>query len=105
MRNSMVRILIVGLALAFGAATSATAQFAPPAFFEDKEPSFQDKEKAPNPASPQKNAPAKGTESKSAPAEGTETKNARRDSAKIGPQDVLDISVFQVPELSKTLEV
>jgi polysaccharide export outer membrane protein len=83
----MIRILIVGLAIAFGAITSAAAQFVPP--------SFQDKEKAPKRASPQK----------SAPAQGTETKNALRAAATIGPQDVLDISVFQVPELSKTLEV
>jgi polysaccharide export outer membrane protein len=58
-------------------------------------PSFQEKEKAPRRASPQK----------SAPAEGTETKNARRAAATIGPQDVLDITVFQVPELTKTLQV
>jgi polysaccharide biosynthesis/export protein len=93
----MIRILIVGLALAFGAITSATAQFVPP--------SFQDKEKAPKRASPQKSAPAEGTTQKSTPAEGTETKNARRDAATIGPLDVLDIAVFQVPELTKTLEV
>ena len=83
----MIRIFIVGLAITFGAITSATAQFVPP--------SFQEKEKAPRRASPQK----------SAPAEGTETKNARRAAAIIGPQDILDISVFQVPELTKTLEV
>ena len=83
----MIRMLIVGLTIAFAAVTSATAQFVPP--------SFQDEEKTPKRVPPQK----------SAPAEGTETKNARRDAAKIGPQDVLDISVFQVPELSKTLEV
>src|SRR6185437_9032620 len=83
----MIRIFIVGLAITFGAITSATAQFVPP--------SFQEKEKAPRRASPQK----------SAPAEGTETKNARRAAATIGPQDVLDITVFQVPELTKTLQV
>ena len=101
----MVRILIVGLLIAFGAVTSATAQFVP---------SFVTKE-APNPVPPKKSTPAEGTETKevpktvpsqkSAPAEGTEIKSARRDAATIGPQDVLDISVFQVPELSKTLEV
>jgi polysaccharide biosynthesis/export protein len=83
----MIRILIVGLAIAFGAVTSATAQFVPP--------SFQAKEKAPKRASPQK----------SAPAQGTETKNAGRAAATIGPQDVLDISVFEVPDLTRTLEV
>ena len=83
----MIRIFIVGLAITFGAITSATAQFVPP--------SFQEKEKAPRRASPQK----------SVPAEGTETKNARRAAATIGPQDVLDITVFQVPELTKTLQV
>jgi polysaccharide biosynthesis/export protein len=83
----MIRFFIVGLALAFGATTSATAQFVPP--------SFQEKQKAPKRASPQKSAPAAGTE----------IKNSRRDAATIGPQDVLDITVFQVPELTKTLRV
>jgi polysaccharide export outer membrane protein len=83
----MNRGLIVGFAIAFGAATSAAAQFVPP--------SFQDKEKAPNRVSPQR----------SAPAESTGNQNARRAAAIMGPQDVLDISVFQVPELTKTLEV
>src|SRR5262249_50675423 len=91
----MIRILIVGLALAFGAITSATAQFVPPSFQEKEKTPQQHKENAPKRASPQE----------SSPAEGTETKNARRDAATIGPQDVLDITVFQVPELSKTLEV
>ena len=92
--DSMIRILIVGLALAFGAVTSATAQFVPPAFQDTTAPQ-QDKDKTPKRASPQK----------SLPAEGTETKNALRAAAIIGSGDVLDISVFQVEELSKTLEV
>jgi polysaccharide export outer membrane protein len=101
----MIRILIAGLLIAFGAVTSARAQFVP---------SFVTKE-APNPVSPQKSTPAEGTETKeaskpvpsqkSAPAEGIESKNAQRAAATIGPGDVLDISVFQVPELSKTLDV
>jgi polysaccharide biosynthesis/export protein len=101
----MVRILIAGLLIAFGAVTSATAQFVP---------SFVTKEE-PKSVPPKKSTPAEGTETKeapktvpsqkSAPSEGTEIKSARRDAATIGPQDVLDISVFQVPELSKTLEV
>jgi polysaccharide export outer membrane protein len=96
----MIRIFTAGLLLVFGAVTSATAQFVP---------SFVTKE-APKPS-----APAEGTETKetpkpvppqkSAPAEGIESKNAQRTAATIGPQDVLDISVFQVPELSKTLPV
>jgi polysaccharide export outer membrane protein len=101
----MIRVLIVGLAIAFGAATSATAQLVP---------SFVTKD-APKPVPPQKGTPGEGTETKegpktappqkSAPAEGTETNSASRAAATIGPRDVLDISVFQVPELSKTLEV
>jgi polysaccharide export outer membrane protein len=101
----VIRILIVGLAIAFGAVTPATAQLVP---------SFVTKE-APTPVPPQKNTPGEGTETKeapktipskkSAPAEDAETKNASRAAATIGPRDVLDISVFQVPELSKTLEV
>ena len=87
--------LVVGLAIAFGAVTSATAQFVPPEF-QDKEKALQqDTKKTPKPTLPQK----------SVPAEGAETKNARRTAATIGRGDVLDISVFQVPELSKTLEV
>src|SRR5215831_12183772 len=93
--DSMIRILIVGLAIAFGAVTSAAAQIVPPAFQDTAKVPQQDKEKAPKRASPQK----------SVPAEGTETKNALRAAATIGSGDVLDISVFQVPDLSKTLEV
>jgi polysaccharide export outer membrane protein len=91
----MIRILIVGLAIAFGAVTSATAQFVPPAFQDKEKVPQQDSEKTPKRASPQK----------SVATEGTETKNALRAAATIGRGDVLDISVFQVPELSKTLEV
>src|SRR5262249_8409559 len=64
-------------------------------------PSFQENEKAPQ----QHKAPKRASPQESSPAEGTETKNALRDAATIGPQDVLDITVFQVPELSKTLKV
>jgi polysaccharide export outer membrane protein len=93
-------VLVAGLVLAFGAVTSATAQFVP---------SFVTKE-APKPSAPAegsetKQAPRPVPAQKSTPAEGTETKNAARAAATIGPRDVLDISVFQVPELSKTLEV
>jgi polysaccharide export outer membrane protein len=101
----MIRFLIAGLLIAFGAVTSATAQLVP---------SFVTNE-APKPVPSQKSAPVEGTETKeaskpvtpqkSAPSEGSETKNALRAAATIGPHDVLDISVFQVPELSKTLEV
>jgi polysaccharide export outer membrane protein len=91
----MIRILIVGLAIAFGAVTSATAQFVPSEFQDKEKAPQQGKEKAPKRASPQESAPDKGTE----------TKNAQRAAATIGSADVLDISVFQVPELSKTLEV
>jgi polysaccharide export outer membrane protein len=98
----MIRILIVGLAIAFGAVTSATAQLVPPFVTGDNQ--------APKPVAPAegtatKEAPKPVPRQKSAPAEGLETKNARHDAATIGPGDVVDISVFQVPELSKTLEV
>jgi polysaccharide export outer membrane protein len=104
MGNSMTRVLIVGLAIAFGAVTSATAQLVP---------SFVTKE-APKPVPPQKSTPGEGEtkeapntvpSQKSAPPEGAETKNASRAAATVGPGDVLDITVFQVPELSKTLEI
>jgi polysaccharide export outer membrane protein len=95
----MIRIFIVGLVLAFGAVTSATAQFVP---------SFVTKE-APKPSAPvegtTKETPKPVPSQKTAPAEGIESKNAQRAAATIGPQDVLDISVFEVPELSKTLPV
>jgi polysaccharide export outer membrane protein len=98
--DSMIRILIAGLVLAFGAVTSATAQFVP-SFVTEEAP----KPSAPAEGSETKQAPRPVPAQKSTPAEGTETKNAARAAATIGPRDVLDISVFQVPELSKTLEV
>jgi len=121
----MTRIIVAAIAFAFGAAMSAQAgDVSPPSFglsgcanstflsCQDARPVSQDQVET----TPKRQAP-RGTDTRVV---GTATQEApRRTDARaahpaktstaqfyqIGPMDVLDISVFNVPELTKTVQV
>jgi polysaccharide export outer membrane protein len=98
-RIIMTRIILGAIALAFGAAMSAQGQGVPPPTFDSQKnapPVSQKQVGTTKEAPPRTNPRAAQPDSFAASAE-----NAYR----IGVFDVLDISVFQVPELTKSVQV
>lgn len=95
-----MRAIVLALVLVFGASTVGEAGFAP-SFDQDGQNS------AKKPTAPQK----RNTPSRPATAGETRAQTSAPSSANVsgayrmGPQDVLEISVFNVPELSKTLQI